>query len=75
MAKNILNMILWHPEIQIEDCEITYLHRGAQGNLKTIWGSKIKKLERGFIILDNENQIPLHRIIRIECSQQIIWNK
>ncbi|AXV37408.1 MAG: DUF504 domain-containing protein [Methanobacteriaceae archaeon] len=75
MAKNILNMILWHPDMKIADCEVTYLHRGARGNLKTIQGSKIKKLERGFIVLDDENQIPLHRIIRIECSQKIIWKK
>ncbi|MDI6644669.1 MAG: RNA repair domain-containing protein [Methanobacteriaceae archaeon] len=75
MAKNILNMLLWHPEIKIANCEITYLHRGVRGNLKTISGSKIKKLEKGFMVLKDGSMVPLHRIIRIECGQKIIWNK
>lgn len=75
MAKNILNMLLWHPEMKISDCEITYLHRGGPGNLKTISGSEIKKLEKGFMVLRDENMIPLHRIIRVECKKKILWNK
>jgi len=75
MVKNILDMILWHPKMEIEKCKITYVHRGAKGNLKTIEGSHINKLERGFLILDEGTQIPCHRIIKIECNNEIIWNK
>lgn len=75
MVKNILDMILWHPEMEIEKCKITYVHRGAPGNLKTIEGSCISKLERGFLILKEGTQIPCHRIIKIKCSNELIWNK
>jgi len=75
MAKNILDMILWHPEMDIRKCNITYIHRGAPGNLKKIACSRISSLERGFLILDDETQIPCHRIVKIEYDDQILWNK
>ena len=31
MARKTINMILWHPEMQINETEITYIHRGAPG--------------------------------------------
>jgi len=54
MAKNILGMILWHPEMDIGKCNITYIHRGVPGNLKKITCSRISSLERGFLILCDE---------------------
>ncbi len=75
MAKNVLDMILWHPKMDIKESKITYIHRGTKGNLKTIEGDQINRLERGFLILDEEKQIPYHRIIRIEYKDEIIWNK
>ena len=75
MVKNVLDMILWHPKMEIKKCKITYVHRGSKGNLKTIEGSHITKLERGFLILDEGTQIPCHRIVKIECNNEIIWNK
>ncbi|MGC9516548.1 MAG: DUF504 domain-containing protein [Methanomicrobiales archaeon] len=75
MAKNILNMILWHPKMEIGNCKITYLHRGARGNIKTILGNRIRKVEKGFLILDDETMIPLHRVIRIQYKDDIVWNK
>jgi uncharacterized protein (UPF0248 family) len=75
MAKNVLNMILWHPEMDIDKCNITYVHRGAPGNLKKISCSRINNLERGFLIFDDETQIPCHRIVKIEYNNQVMWNK
>ena len=75
MVKNVLDMILWHPEMEIEKCKITYVHRGASGNLKTIEGNCIIKLERGFLILKEGTQIPCHRIVKIKCNNEVIWNK
>jgi hypothetical protein len=37
--------------MQITKTEITYIHRGAPGNLKTISGNSIVRLDRGFLIL------------------------
>lgn len=75
MAKNILNMILWHPKMKISRSKISYIHRGARGNIKTIEGFLIDRLENGFIILKNGNQIPFHRIIKIEYNNKVIWSK
>jgi uncharacterized protein len=75
MVKNVLNMILWHPKMNIKYCKITYLHRGSQGDLKSIDGRHIDGLERGFLILNDNKQIPLHRIVKIEYEERIIWMK
>jgi uncharacterized protein (UPF0248 family) len=75
MAKNVLDMILWHPEMDFNKCNITYVHRGAPGNLKKITCGRVRSLERGFLILDDETQIPCHRIIKIEYEGNLVWNK
>lgn len=75
MAKKILDMILWHPKMDFKKCNITYIHRGALGNLKSIDCDQISRLERGFLILNDETQIPCHRITKIEYDGNVIWEK
>lgn len=75
MARNIINMILWHPEMDINDIKITYIHRGAPGNLKTIDGNSFEGIERGFVLLKEGTQIPFHRIVKIEINNKILWQK
>ena len=73
MAKNMLNMVLWHPRMKINQAKISYIHRGAPGNLKTIKGSFIDRLENGFLILNDGTQIPFHRIIKIEYNDKTLY--
>jgi len=75
MARHIINMILWHPEMEINEIRITYIHRGAPGDLKKINGNSLKRVERGFLILSDETQIPYHRIVKIEINNKILWKK
>jgi uncharacterized protein (UPF0248 family) len=75
MARNIRNMILWHPDMDINEIKVTFVHRGAKGNLKKIDGKSIEKLERSFMILKEGTHIPYHRIIQIEYKNKIFWNK
>lgn len=75
MAKNIINMILWHPEMDINNTKLTYIHRGAPGNLKIIHGYSIERMERGFVLLKEGTQIPFHRIVKIEINNKILWQK
>ena len=75
MAKNMLNMVLWHPEMEIERAKISYVHRGTRENIKTIRGSSIDRLEGGFLISKDGTQIPFHRIIKIEYDNKIVWMK
>ena len=75
MAKRILDMLRWHPEMNFEDCKVTYLHRGRAGNLKTIPATNIQTLEGGFMIMFDGSMVPYHRIVKIECDNKLIWKK
>ncbi len=75
MARNIINMILWHPGMEINETKITYIHRGVPGNLKQINGNSIERIERGFLILKEGTQIPYHRIVKIENKNKILYKK
>ena len=68
-------MVLWHPEMEKNHTKISYIHRGAQGNIKTIQGTDIERIENGFLVLNDETQIPFHRIIKIEYENKQIWKK
>ncbi|ADP78012.1 Protein of unknown function DUF504 [Methanothermus fervidus DSM 2088] len=74
MAQNIINMLKWHPKYDLSNCKITYIHRGSPGNLKTIKGSEIKNIDRGFIILKNDVAIPYHRIVKVQCKN-FVWER
>lgn len=75
MAKNILDMLFWHPHKDISYTKISYIHRGAPGNIKTISGRRVENMEKGFLVLEDETHIPFHRIIKIEHNQKVIWKK
>ncbi|MDD3984342.1 MAG: RNA repair domain-containing protein [Methanobacterium sp.] len=75
MARNIINMILWHPGLDINETIITYIHRGVVGNIKQINGNSIDRIERGFLILVEGTQIPYHRIVKIENKNKILYKK
>jgi len=70
-----MDMLYWHPNKEMSLTRISYIHRGAPGNIKTISGSKVANLEKGFLVLEDDTHIPFHRIIRIEYNQRVIWKK
>lgn len=61
--------------MDINETKITYVHRGAKGNLKTINGNFVEGLKGGFLILKDETQIPCHRVVKIEVNDKILWKK
>ena len=78
--KNIFNRIFWDKRVNIEDFEITYIHRGALNNQKTIAASLITEVGKSWFTYkdqDNENKIPMHRIITIKNIKtgDILWIK
>ena len=72
-GKKHIEYVLWHPRMSIDHAKICYIHRGAPGNLKTIKGSFIDRLENGFLILNDGTQIPFHRIIKIEYNDKPLY--
>jgi uncharacterized protein (UPF0248 family) len=75
LARRILDMLKWHPKMNLEECQVTYLHRGHGSNLKTIPATDIQRLEGGFMIMFDGSMVPYHRVIKIECDNNIIWKK
>ncbi len=72
----LLNEIKWR--FDLNRCKVYYIHRGAPGDVKMIEGSIIKKIERGFLVLEGvveDVYIPYHRILRIEYNSQIIFER
>ena len=62
--REILNELMWHPGGGLERAEVTYVHRGAPGDVRTISGREIVELGRSFFSTE-DSSIPYHRIILI----------
>ena len=75
MAKRVLDMLIWHPQKDIGGCKVTYSHRGIRGNLKNIPAADIQGLKGGFMIMIDGSMIPYHRIVKIECEDNLVWEK
>ncbi len=69
--REVLNELKWHRG-RLSDASITYLHRGAPGDRRTVNGSEIVELERSFFTTA-ESRIPYHRIRRIELDGEILY--
>jgi uncharacterized protein (UPF0248 family) len=78
--KNIFNKIFWDKRVNIEDFEITFIHRGAPKNQKTIAASLITEVGKSWFTYKNqndENKIPMHRIISVINIKtgDFLWKK
>ncbi len=65
--RDILNEIKWR--FDLRRCKVYYIHRGVPGDIKTVEGSSVMKIERSFLVLEGAVQdvyIPYHRIVRID---------
>lgn len=51
---------------------VTYVHRGAPGNLATVKGECITELGRSFFIV-GDGRIPYHRVVRIEKDGEVVF--
>ncbi len=74
--RELLNEIKWR--FDLGRCRIYYVHRGAPGDVKAVEGSAIRNIERGFLVLEGDEQdvhIPYHRIIRIEFNNHILFDR
>ncbi len=76
MVKRFLNELLWHPEKSLDGVDITYLHRGAPGNVKSVSASGVA-FEKSFFVIKNhvETRIPYHRIRRIKRGSEVLWKR
>jgi uncharacterized protein (UPF0248 family) len=70
--RDILNELKWKENLNLENAEIWYIHRGAPNNTKIISGKEIVKLEKSFMQTTTAT-IPYHRIFRINYEGNAIF--
>ncbi|ABR56480.1 RNA repair domain-containing protein [Methanococcus aeolicus] len=87
MLKELINKILWHPDYDAKDYEITYLHRAGDKEKgdKSISLTKSISMENmlindSFIIYEEgpiTRHIPFHRILKIrnKKTKEILYEK
>lgn len=74
--RNILNKIFWDEREDPRDYEITYAHRGAEGDERKISAEEVKDVGASWIKLRSEGTlIPFHRISTIKNvrSGEVLW--
>ena len=70
--REILNRLKWTEGEDLAEAIVTYLHRGAPGDVMAMLGKDIVELERSFFVT-KEAKIPFHRIRRIEYRGQTLF--
>lgn len=72
--RNILNELKWRKNYNLDNVEISYVHRGAVNNTKIITGKSIVTLEKSFMQTTSA-MIPYHRIIKITYDKKVIFER
>lgn len=72
-ARDVLNELKWSRG-RLEDAVITYLHRGAPGDVMEVEGRDVREVAPGWLVLEGA-QIPWHRVLRIELDGQVVWER
>lgn len=76
--RELLNEIKWKQGCDLSKCTIYYINRGSPEDTAVVYGSQIREIGKGFLILEGdpfEKYIPYHRIIRIEYEDKVIFEK
>lgn len=75
--REVLNDLKWH-EHALAEAEITFVHRGAPGDVKHVSGADVVDLGRSFFGLRERHgvsSIPYHRVVRIERRGALVWER
>jgi len=79
--KNILNKVFWDKREDPDDYILSFIHRGASGDLKTIPLRKIREVGSSWFTYrdnsENETTIPFHRVTLVKNirSGSVLWRK
>jgi uncharacterized protein (UPF0248 family) len=72
--REVLTRLRWKKGEDLGDARISYVHRGAPGDLVTINGSDILDLGKEFFET-GDAMIPYHRISKIEYRGEVVFEK
>ena len=70
--REVLNRLRWGRG-GLSMVVVTYLHRGAPGDLTVVRGEDITELGRSFF-RTGESYIPYHRIMKIEMEGEVVFS-
>ena len=78
--KNIFNKIFWDKRIDRRDYTVTFIHRGAPSDEKTIAASLIIQVGSSWFTYEDHSEetiIPMHRVITVENTKtgSVLWRK
>lgn len=75
MVYNVLNRLKWTGKLK--DCEVVILHRGAEGDRKTIKGRNIGEVKKGHFLYGDgkETHIPYHRVLEVRAGGKVVWKR
>ncbi|MBI4393803.1 MAG: DUF504 domain-containing protein [Euryarchaeota archaeon] len=62
-----------HSPEGFENLTITYVDRGAVGDVKTVQGRDVVDIERGLLELKTGARIPMHRIVKIRDGGHLLF--
>ncbi|WP_340818104.1 RNA repair domain-containing protein [Methanolobus sp. WCC4] len=73
--RDIFNELKWKEDLDLNECTVEYIHRGAPGNTKRVSGEDITDIGHSFFTLIPDTMIPYHRILKIRYKGEAIYVK
>lgn len=76
--REVLNGLKWR-DGALDEAILTFVHRGAPGDVKVVEGRDVTKVGRSFFALRERRgrttSIPYHRVVRIERDGALVWER
>ncbi len=75
--REVLNDLRWHWHA-LDQASVTYVHRGAPHDVRSVSGASIRTVGRSFFAWGDERHatwIPYHRVVRIEAGGRVVWTR
>ncbi len=80
-SRRVIEQILWDPRFNPADYQLAYLHRGVQGERKTVPLSRVLNVRGSWLTFRDEEglevKIPLHRVLEVRNVKtgRVLWSK
>lgn len=77
--RDVLNEAKWRNDTDLDEVEVTYVHRGMPNDEATVSGALILRIERAFFFTRipsigmGETPIPYHRVKRIRYGDETVY--
>ena len=80
-VRSVLNKIFWDPKERRDEYVVTFIHRGAPLDRKSLSCQLIKEIKSSWLTYESETEgevvIPFHRILEIKNIKtgETVWMK